>query len=260
MTGRAVELMLSPLSLKELKNNNKVIEEKDLLDILLYGSYPEVIFSITSEDKQLSLKKIATNYLYKDIFILESIKRPKAFEDILRMLALQIGQCVSTAEIARAAGVNRSTVDRYLILLEQSFIIKRVYSFSRNLRNEIKKSYKVYFLDIGIRNAIVDILSPVKERTDKGAIFENFIFTEIWKEESLKIFPAEIFFWRTKQGLEIDFIKKEGASLYAYECKFGGDTKYSFGTFLKEYKENVVIARTLSFADVLENIEIWSKK
>jgi predicted AAA+ superfamily ATPase len=260
MTGRAVELMLPPLSLKELRNNNKVIEEKDLLDILLYGSYPEVVFSVTYEDKQLSLKKIATNYLYKDIFILESIKRPKAFEDILRMLALQIGQCVSTAEIARAAGVNRSTVDRYLILLEQSFIIKRVYSFSRNLRNEIKKSYKVYFLDIGIRNAIVDILSPVKERRDRGAIFENFIFTEIWKEESLKIFPAEIFFWRTKQGLEIDFIKKEGASLYAYECKFGGDTKYSFGTFLKEYKENVVAVRIVSFVDILENIEIWSKK
>jgi predicted AAA+ superfamily ATPase len=260
MTGRAVELMLPPLSLKEIRNNNKVVQEKELLDILLYGSYPEVFFSETTEDQQLSLKKIATNYLYKDIFILESIKRPKAFEDILRMLALQIGQCVSTAEIARAAGVNRSTVERYLILLEQSFIIKRVYSFSRNLRNEIKKSYKVYFLDIGIRNAIVDILSPIKDRDDKGAIFENFVFTEIWKEENAKIFPAEIYFWRTKQGLEIDFIKKEGVSLFAYECKFGGDKKYSFGTFLKEYKEHVVVAKTISFVDVLEDFEIWSKK
>lgn len=236
MTGRAVEFNLLPLSISEIRSVKKDIDLKDIYDMMLYGSYPAVVAAGTVDEKELSIKKIATNYLYKDIFILESIKNSKAFEDILKMLALQIGQMVSTAEISRAVGVSRATVDKYIRLLELSFIVKRVYSFSNNPRTELKKAYKVFFLDLGVRNAIVDIITKVEDRGDRGAIFENFFMTEILKEEYLKNFPGEIMFWRTRSGFEIDFIIKNGQELKAVECKWK-DTEVSFREFLKKYKE-----------------------
>lgn len=236
MTGRAVEFNLLPLSISEIRSVKKDIDLKDVYDMMLYGSYPAVVAAGTVDEKELSIKKIATNYLYKDIFILESIKNSKAFEDILKMLALQIGQMVSTAEISRAVGVSRATVDKYIRLLELSFIVKRVYSFSNNPRTELKKAYKVFFLDLGVRNAIVDIITKVEDRGDRGAIFENFFMTEILKEEYLKNFPGEIMFWRTRSGFEIDFIIKNGQELRAVECKWK-DTEVSFREFLKKYKE-----------------------
>lgn len=236
MTGRAVEFNLLPLSISEVRSVKKDLDLKDIYDMMLYGSYPAVVASGTVDEKELSIKKIATNYLYKDIFILESIKNSKAFEDILKMLALQIGQMVSTAEISRAVGVSRATVDKYIRLLELSFIVKRVYSFSNNSRTELKKAYKVFFLDLGVRNAIVDIITKVEDRGDRGAIFENFFMTEILKEEYLKNFPGEIMFWRTRTGLEIDFIIKSGQELKAVECKWK-DTEVSFREFLKKYKK-----------------------
>lgn len=236
MTGRAIEFNLLPLSVSEIRSVKKDIDLKDIYNMMLYGSYPAVVASDTIDGKELSIKKIATNYLYKDIFILESIKNSKAFEDILKMLALQIGQMVSTAEISRAVGISRASVDKYIRLLEQSFIVKRVYSFSNNPRTELKKAYKVFFLDLGVRNAIVDIITKVEDRSDKGAIFENFFMTEILKQEYLKNFPGEIMFWRTRSGLEIDFIIKNGQELRAIECKWK-DTEVSFKEFLKKYKE-----------------------
>lgn len=236
MTGRAVEFNLLPLSLSEIRSVKKDIVLKDIYDMMLYGNYPAVVASGTVDEKELSIKKIATNYLYKDIFILESVKNSKAFEDILKMLALQIGQMVSTAEISRAVGVSRATVDKYIRLLELSFIVKRVYSFSNNPRVELKKAYKVFFLDLGVRNAIVDIITKIEDRNDKGAIFENFFMTEILKKEYLKNFPGEIMFWRTRSGLEIDFIVKNGKEIRAVECKWR-DSEVSFKEFLKKYKE-----------------------
>lgn len=253
MTGRAYEFYLLPLSITEIKSTNIKINSKNLNDFMLYGSYPEIVASSGDDMKKLAIKKIATNYLYKDIFILESIKNPKSFEDILKMLAMQIGNTVSTAEIARSVGISRTTVDKYIRLLEQSFIVKRVYSFSNNPRTELKKSYKVYFIDLGVRNVIVDILEDIDKREDKGAIFENFIFTEILKREQVKIFPNEIYFWRTKQGLEIDFIEKEGSSLYATEVKYSGDTDYKFTKFLKEYGEKVKSTKVVSVKSIVED-------
>lgn len=252
MTGRAIEFYLLPLSLSEIRSSGCYIQKNILEDLMLYGSYPEVVDSEGIYFKEQSIKKIATNYLYKDIFMLESIKNPKAFEDILKMLAFQTGQMVSVTEIARAVGINRATVDRYIRLLEQSFIIKRIYSFSKNPRNELKKSYKIYFIDLGVRNAIVNIVEKIEDRKDKGAIFENFVFTEILKQQQIKVFPNEIYFWRTKQGLEIDFIEKEGASLFAYECKIYDDKNYSFSKFLKEYDGEVKEVKVLSLGSFLE--------
>lgn len=236
MTGRSREFTLLPLSLSEIFGNKKPTEQ-ELYSVFLYGCYPAVVAEKTIEEKQIAIKNIATNYLYKDIFMLENIKHPKIFEDLLRAVALQIGSLVSIHELSITVGASRETVHRYLKLLEQSFIIKRIYAYSNNPRIELKKSFKIYFMDTGVRNAIVDILSPITTRADKGGIFENFFFTERLKYGYTKIFSPELFFWRTRTGLEIDFIEKEGASVTAYECKWK-DQKVTFTRFLTLYPQS----------------------
>lgn len=220
MTGRAFEFLLLPLSLPEVRAAYPGMNEVDLFSIMQFGSYPEVVAAETVNKKLFAIKNIATNYLYKDVFVFEDIRNPKVFEDLLKMLALQVGSTVSVNELAQGLGVTRTTVNRYLRLLEQAFIIKRIFSFSNNPRNEIKKAFKVYFLDVGVRNALVDIASPMETRADRGAIFENFFVAESMKKGSLEIFPPEIMFWRTRAGQEIDVIEKSGVKIFAYECKW----------------------------------------
>ena len=220
MTGRTYEFILLPLSLREVASAYPDICQSDLLALMQYGSYPAVVAAETVDEKLFAIKNIATNYLYKDIFVFETIRNPKVFEDLLKMLALQVGSMISVNELAQGLGVTRATVNRYLTLLEQSFIMKRIYSFSNNPRNEIKKGFKVFFLDTGVRNALVDISSPMATRADRGAIFENFFVSERMKRGSLAIFPPEIMFWRSRTGLEIDVIEKSGAAISAFECKW----------------------------------------
>ena len=219
MTGRAYEFTLLPLSLHEIASAH-LQGEDNLLNAMQFGSYPAVVAAETTEEKLFAIKNIATNYLYKDVFVFEAIRSPKVFEDLLKMLALQVGSLVSVNELSQGLGVTRATISRYLTLLEQSFIIRRIHSFSNNPRNEIKKGFKVFFLDVGVRNALVDISSPIRERSDRGAIFENFFVSERMKKGSLEIFPPEIMFWRSRAGQEIDVIEKSGATLSAFECKW----------------------------------------
>ena len=233
MTGRAIEYTLLPLSISEIRKT-KHITKNDLMNILQYGTYPAIIASETEDDKKNALKNIATNYLYKDIFIFEQIRYPLVFEKLLKALALQIGSLVSIYELAQIAETSPQTINRYLKLLEQAFIVKIVRPFSRNPRTEIRKAFKVYFLDIGIRNVLVDINTPVSDRVDKGFIFENFYFCELLKKHSLEIFPPEILFWRTRTKFEVDFIEKDGLKIKATECKWS-DEKVVFKNFLKEY-------------------------
>ncbi|MEK7586610.1 MAG: ATP-binding protein [Patescibacteria group bacterium] len=220
MTGRAYEFLLLPLSLSEISLAYPNLDEAKLFSLMKFGSYPAVVAAETIDEKLFTIKNIVTNYLYKDVFVFEAIRNSKIFEDLLKMLALQIGSMVSLNEIAQGLGVTRTTVNRYLRLLEQSFIIKRLYSFSNNPRTELKKAFKVFFLDIGVRNALVDIVSPMDTRPDKGAIFENFFIAELMKKGVLEIFPPEIMFWRTRTGIEIDVIEKNGAEIFSYECKW----------------------------------------
>ncbi len=220
MTGRAFEFMLLPLSLSEVGAAYPYMSESTLFALMQFGSYPAVVAAETVEEKLFAIRNIATNYLYKDVFVFEAIRNPKVFEDLLKMLALQVGSMVSVNELAQALGVTRTTINRYLRLLEQSYIIRRVYSFSNNPRTELKKAFKVFFLDTGVRNALVDIISPMTERTDKGGIFENFFISELMKKGTLEIFPPEIMFWRTRTGEEIDVITKSGLDIFAYECKW----------------------------------------
>ena len=216
MTGRAFEFTLLPLSLKEVLGAYPHMGESGLFSLMQFGSYPAVVAAETVEEKLFAIKNIATNYLYKDVFVFEAIRNPKIFEDLLKMLAHQIGSMVSINELALGLGVTRATVNRYLRLLEQAFIVKRVFSFSNNPRNEIKKGFKVFFLDLGVRNAIIDIASPLEARPDKGQFLKIFVSNS--PKGSIEIFPPEIMFWRTRTGVEIDVIEKQGSSLSAYSA------------------------------------------
>ncbi len=219
MTGRIFEFTLLPLSLYEI-SRSKQISADDVYQYMLYGTYPAVVAEDSLQSKIKILKNIATQYLYKDVFTFEAIRNPRVFEELIKLLALQIGSLVSLNELATHLGVSRSVINRYLRLLEQSFIIKIVHSFSNNPRTELKKAFKVFFLDTGVRNAMVDIDSPMETRSDRGVIFENFFVTERMKKGTLEIFPPEILFWRTRTGVEIDVVERKGAKISAFECKW----------------------------------------
>lgn len=252
MTGRAYEFLLLPLSLREIMSTyGQDFNAEDILSVMQFGSYPAVVGSKSIQDKLFSIKNIATNYLYKDIFMLESIRNPKTFEDLLKMLALQVGSVVSINELSQGLGVTRATVDRYMTLLEQSFIIKRVYSFSNNPRNEMKKGFKVFFLDTGVRNALVDINLSMNERNDRGAIFENYFVSERMKKGFLEIFPPEIMFWRSRTGQEIDVIEKNGVSVAAFECKWK-DVASVPSQFAEIYPQ--VPFASVNFENLVDNI------
>lgn len=234
MTGRVFEFTLLPLSLSEIKKSMSVTRV-DVYNLMLYGSYPAVVAAQTIDEKKLVLKNIATQYLYKDVFVFEAIRNPRVFEELVNLLAFQIGSLVSISELADHLGVSRSVIQRYLRLLEQSFIIKVVHSFSTNRRNELKKAFKVYFLDVGIRNAIVDVDTPLSERADRGSIFENYFVSERMKKGvNESVFPPEIMFWRTRAGMEVDVIEKKGVHITAFECKWSAE-EVSFKSFLKAY-------------------------
>lgn len=235
LTGRSFEFTLYPLSLEEIRKTKK-IDKEEILELMRTGLYPEIVGQDSKKIKEDFLKNIATNYLYKDIYIFESIRNPQIFEDIIKMLAFQIGQLVSINEISKATGASRGTVEKYLKLLEQAYIIKKVRPFSKNSRNELKKSFKVYFLDLGVRNTIVGNLNELETRKDKGFVFENFVFLELLKNYNKETFSPQIYFWRTDTKLEIDFIVYKNDTVEALECKWSSE-EVSFKKFLKLYPE-----------------------
>jgi predicted AAA+ superfamily ATPase len=244
LTGRKYEFILYPLSFQELVNSTSIIEEKRFLEFrLIYGYYPEIV-SKKVEEKEL-LKLLVNSYLYKDLLNLEKIKKPQILEKIVKVLALQVGNEVSYNEIAQIVDSDKQTVEKYIYLLEKSFVIFRLQSFSKNLRNEIKKSKKIYFYDNGIRNAIIGNFNLLSNRVDKGALFENFLISERLKYIYYNNINCNRYFWRTKQQQEIDYIEefedldKQVNILNAYEFKFSKKAKPKFPkTFTNIYKES----------------------
>ncbi len=235
LTGRAFEFILYPLSVSEIKQTAGDVSVKDMHDLIRLGTYPAVVAEQDLKIKQDVLKNLATNYLYKDVYTFESIRNPRIFESLIKMLALQVGSLVSVNELALSLGVSRATVEKYIKLLEQSYVIKVIRSFSRNPRNEIKKAFKIYFIDTGIRNAVIDNVSDMAERQDKGALFENFFIMERFKLGSVEAFPPQIMFWRTRSGDEVDVVEESGDKVSAYECKWNSKERASFKAFLRKY-------------------------
>lgn len=223
LTGRHFTLNLFPLSQGEVEGSRFELDTF-LEDFLLYGSYPEVLSEPDTQRKIKLLNELVSSYLFKDVLMLEAIKYPDLLKEILKCAAFQVGNEVSLNEIAIAVKTDVKTVGRYLDLLEKMFIIKKVRGFSRNLRNEISKKAKYYFLDNGVRNAVISQFNSLSLRNDIGALWENFIFMELLKKSGIKNTFDSYYFWRTHTGQEIDIIKESGGLLSAFECKWSKDS------------------------------------
>ncbi len=224
LTGRKWEYKIYPLSFSEMASHHGLLEEKRLIPHrLIYGYYPEVVTNI-GEEKEI-LKQLSDSYLYKDILAWEQIKKTDKLIKLLQALAFQIGSQISYNELGQTCGLDSKTVEKYIILLEQAYIIFRLSSFSRNLRNELKSSKKIYFYDNGIRNAIIANFSIAESRSDIGALWENFLISERIKQHSFNNKWSNKWFWRTAQQKEIDYIEESDGKLSAYEFKWNKNAK-----------------------------------
>lgn len=235
LTGRKYEFLLYPLSFGELVNHHGFLQEKRMLEHrLIFGSYPEIVTK-PGEETEL-LKLLASSYLYKDLLMLEQVKKPLILSKLLKALALQIGSEISYQEIAQTIDSDPKTVDKYIDLLEKTFVVFRLPALSRNVRNEIKKGKKVYFYDCGIRNAVINNFKPLNERTDSGALWENYIISERLKFLQYQNMDAQHYFWRTTQQQEIDFIEEYDGKFHAFEFKWSKKAKSRFSsTFSNNY-------------------------
>ncbi len=235
LTGRKYEFHLFPISFKEMVGHHGLLEEKRMLGHrLVYGYYPEIVTHAGMEGKLLKL--LAGSYLYKDLLMLEQIKKPVLLEKILTALALQLGAEVSYSEIANMVRADTNTVEKYIDLLEKTYIIFRLPALSKNLRNEIRKGKKIYFWDNGIRNAVVGNFQPIHSRTDAGALWENYIIGERLKNNRYNESDAKLYFWRTTQQQEIDFIEEVNGGYHLFEFKWKEKKGVRFSkTFLRSY-------------------------
>lgn len=219
LTGRKWEYHLFPISTSEILNNAGIIAAKQSLERrLVYGSYPDVINN--TEDSRKILTNLADSYLYKDILSLDYVRKPALLEKLLVALALQVGSEVSYNELSQTVGCDTKTIEKYIDLLEKCYIIFRLQAYSRNLRNELKKSKKIYFVDNGIRNAIIQNYSPLSLRNDIGSLWENFIISERMKANSYNGIYANSYFWRNSQQQEIDYIEECDGKIKAFEIKW----------------------------------------
>lgn len=237
-TGRLIEYNLYPLSLQELAADSSIREESRLLETrMIYGLYPEVVTE--PNDAKRILMTLTNNYLYKDIFTFKGLKKPDLIQKLIRALALQLGCEVSYNELSNLLGVDKNTVETYINLLEKCFVIFRLDSFSRNLRNEIKKGKKVYFYDNGIRNAVLSNFAPLELRNDTGALWENLMISERVKHHAYSGNFAQLYFWRTHEQQEIDLVEEEDGKLNTFEFKWNGNTqKRQPRAFANSYPES----------------------
>ena len=235
LTGRKYEFQLFPFSFGEMVAHHGLLEEKRLLDHrMLYGYYPEVVTHPGEEEERLKL--LASSYLYKDLLMLDKINKPAMLEKLVQALAWQVGSEVSLDEISRLLGIDRKTVEKYIDLLEKAFVIFQVPAFSQNVRTEIRKGKKIYFCDCGIRNAVISHFQPIVMRTDKGALWENFVMAERLKFLRNQGKDTKLHFWRTTQQQEIDLIETDTEKLNAIEIKYNPATKAKFSsTFTGAY-------------------------
>jgi hypothetical protein len=244
LTGRKYEYNLFPFSVNELVRNSDMLTEMQLLEKrLIYGSYPDVINRPAESEK--TLMNITGSYLYKDILAFNEVRRPAQLEKLVQALALQIGSEVSYNELAQIIQTDNQTVERYIDLLEKSFVVFRIGAFNRNLRNEIKKSRKIYFYDNGIRNAVIQNFSPLNLRQDVGALWENYIFSERVKQNHYAQNFTKSYFWRTFQQQEIDMVEVRNNSVSAYEIKWNPKRKVKISdSFLESYKPEIITTIT----------------
>ncbi len=256
LTGRKYEFILYPLSLNEtVKFYDPVNLNDKIIQALRFGQYPEIFTTNNETEKQKKLEEITSSYLFRDLFEFQELKKFPLLEQLLQLLALQIGHEVSYQELAHKLGIDQTTVQKYIFLLESAFIIFRLPAFSRNIRKEITKSRKIYFYDLGIRNTLIQNWNPLNIRNDVGGLWENFCILERKKHLHYLSKFANHYFWRTYDQKEIDLIEESRGRLQAYEFKWGKGKKTKFPKiFQKNYPESkfeVITPENIS--ELLEN-------
>ena len=226
MTGRTFTFMLYPISLQEINQKENLLSiEAKLENFLRFGSYPEIL-SLGEKESIERLQEISSNYLYKDVLSFEGLKKSSLVKNLLELLALQLGNEVSYNELAVNLGVDRLTVQKYIDILEQSFVVFKLNAFSRNLRKEITKSVKVYFYDLGIRNSLIENYNLLDIRNDVGALWENFCILERKKNNDAEFNFVNAYFWRTYDQKEIDYIEESGGKIRGFEFKWNEKKKF----------------------------------
>jgi hypothetical protein len=235
LTGRKWEYHLYPLSSAELIQHHGLPEFlQSFQQLLIYGMYPEVVTHLT--DAREILINIAGSYLYKDVLSLVGLKKPLLLDKILKALALQMGNEVSLNELAGLVQADVKTVDNYIWLLEQVFVVFRLGTISRNERNEISTKKKIYFYDNGIRNAILGNFSAFSGRQDAGALWENFLITERRKLLDYHGFHGRTYFWRNKKQAEVDYVEEIDGKIYAWEFKWTSVRVKFPAAFIENYQ------------------------
>ncbi len=222
LTGRKTSLKLFPLAQLEIGQ----IEQRHQTDAnlesrLIYGAYPEVVLTNDNRAREQYLREIVASYLYKDILELDGIRHATKISRLLQMIALQIGKEVSYTELGTGLGMSKNTIERYLDLLENAFVIQKLSGFSRNLRSEITKNSRYYFLDNGVRNALINNFNPLSIRNDVGELWENYLVMERLKKQEYLFLHANNYFWRTYSQKKIDFVEEREGKLFGFEMKWG---------------------------------------
>lgn len=219
LAGRKREFKLFPLSFSEMAEHTNFLEEMRMIPHrMIYGYYPEVVNN--PGDEKNVLYELTNSYLYKDVLSMDGIRNAEKLVKLIKALALQIGSQVSYNEVGQLIDLDPKTVERYVDILEKSYIIFRLGSFARNIRNELKASRKIFFWDLGIRNAVIGNMAQVENRTDTGELWENFLIAERLKKNSYKTSFAQSWFWRTQSQKEIDYLEDEDGILHAFEFKW----------------------------------------
>ena len=250
LTGRTKTFWLYPLAYSEIEDKYKqTAPETSLEEMLRFGMYPKIHSLSNDKEKEGYLYEYLNNYLYKDILAFEGVRKPKKVVDLLTLLALQIGKEVSISELSKNLAISQKAVENYLDILEKMFVLVNLRGFSRNLRKEISKTSKYYFMDIGLRNALIRNFNPLKLRQDTGELFENWMIIEKIKAATIFEKPANFYFWRTYDQKEIDLIEERDENLFGYEIKWKNKavkspkewlSKYDNSSFKVINKENFV--------------------
>ena len=234
MTGRIIQHILFPLSVLEIKEEEDWFSvDASLEKVLRLGMYPE-IYTLPEDDAVSRLHELASSYLFKDLLKIDGIKKSSLLKNLVVSLALQLGNEVTYNELAVKLGVNSLTVQKYIDLLEQSFVIFKINSFSRNIRKELSKAFKIYFYDNGIRNALINNFNPLSMRNDVGALWENFCIAERMKSNAYLNKKLNIYFWRTYDQKEIDYVEESSGKITGYELKYSQKQKLKVPKGFKE--------------------------
>lgn len=244
LTGRNFQYYLFPLSYSEITKHYPATDTAFYIEQMLrFGSYPEVFSYKTDDEKIRYLQLLTEDYLYQDILEFERVKRSKKLRDLLVVISLQVGQEVSYNELANTLAIDRKTVEYFIDLLEKTYVLFRLYAFSRNLRSEINRKVKIYFYDIGVRNALINNFNTLDLRSDTGGLFENYAIAELIKQNINKLYKSNFYFWRTYDQKEIDLIEEREGKLFGFEFKYSQKGKLSKKTvakFQKAYPESSI--------------------